>query len=368
MDEKMKELEINNYKCLGNVSITDLKRVNLFTGKNNTGKSTILEALSLFVSKGKNSWIKELLDRRGEINNYDRDDNVNVETNLEILSSFFYNRKIGFDQDDLISIKSDNDNFTMKFVQFVDEMIEKEDSEGNLFHVTNRVITNDANRDNLSYGLELKVDNSSQMLKLDRNIFRGRLSVFESDKFHLVNSKGDDIDNSAALWDKITLSEKEDSVIEALKIIEPNISRLSFVGNDSYRNRRYPIIKLNNTQNIYPLKAMGDGINRVLNLTLALVNSDNGFLLIDECENGLHYSVQEKLWKIIFEIASKLNVQVFATTHSNDSIRSFAKVLEANDKLDGTLFRLERKKEKIIANAFSKEEITEAANQNINLR
>lgn len=113
---------------------------------------------------------------------------------------------------------------------------------------------------------------------------------------------------------------------------------------------------------------MGDGINRILNLTLALVNSDGGFLLIDECENGLHHSVQDKLWEIIFEIAEKLDIQVFATTHSNDSINSFAKVLENAPKLDGALFRLERKEESVIANPFSKEEITVAANQGINLR
>lgn len=364
----MKRLDINNYKCLGNISISGIKRVNLFTGKNNTGKSTILEALSLFAAKGNISWIRQLLDNRGEIYNY-KDENANVETNLEILSSFFNNRKVGFDEKDLISINSDEINFTMRFVKFIEEEIVEKDSDGNeIIFAKKRILSGDSLTDDLSYGLELKADSNSQMLHLDRNMFHRRPFTFESGNFHLVNSKGDDIDNSAILWDKITLSEKEDLVIEALKIIEPNISRLSFVGNDNYRNARYPIIKLSNTKNIYPLKAMGDGINRILNLTLALVNSDNGFLLIDECENGLHHSIQEKLWEIIFKIASKLDIQVFATTHSNDSINAFARVLESNKELDGTLFRLERKNEKVIANSFSKEEITEAANQGINLR
>ena len=65
---------------------------------------------------------------------------------------------------------------------------------------------------------------------------------------------------------------------------------------------------------------MGDGINRILTIILAMVNCENGYLLIDEFENGLHYSVQEKLWEIIFYLAKRLNIQVFATTHSNDTI------------------------------------------------
>ncbi|OQX78272.1 MAG: hypothetical protein B6D64_07090 [Bacteroidetes bacterium 4484_276] len=364
----MKELKINNYKCLEKVIIPDLKRVNLFTGKNNTGKSTILEALSLFAVKGNILWIKQLLDSRGEINNY-KDENANIDNNLKILSSFFSNRKIGFDEKDIISINSDTEKFSMRFVKFIEEdNVEKDLDGGEIIIEKRRIISNNAGGDNVSYGLEVKVGANSQILHLDRHMFRRRPFTFEVDNFHLVNSKGDDILNSASLWDKITLSEKEDLVIEALKIIEPNISRLSFVGEEGSQNSRFPIVKLRNTKKIYPLKAMGDGINRILNLTLALVISDNGYLLIDEYENGLHYSVQEKLWEIIFDIAYKLNVQVFATTHSSDSINSFAKVLEKHNEFEGSLFRLDRKNEVVIANPFSKEEITEASRQQINLR
>lgn len=364
----MKNFSINNYKCLGDISIPDLKRVNLFTGKNNTGKSTILEALSLFAVKGNINWIRQLLESRGEINNY-RDENVSVENNINILSSFFKNRKVGFGDEDFLKISSEKEDLLFHFVKFIEEeVVEKDDSGAEILIGKRRIVSDASNDDNISFGLEIKSKGNSQIYHLDRHLFRRRLSSMESISFHLINSQGDDIINSANLWDKITLSEKEDLVIEALKIIEPNINRLSFVGEDNYRNSRYPIVKLNTTKNIYPLKAMGDGINRILNLTLALVNSDGGFLLIDECENGLHYSIQEKLWEIIFEIASKLNIQVFATTHSNDSIYSFAKVLDSNKKFEGSLYRLERKDESVIANPFSKQEITEAAKQGINLR
>jgi AAA15 family ATPase/GTPase len=71
---------------------------------------------------------------------------------------------------------------------------------------------------------------------------------------------------------------------------------------------------------------MGDGMNRILTIILALVNSDNGCLLIDEFENGLHYTVQENLWRIIFHLSKELNIQVFATTHSEDCIKGFQSV------------------------------------------
>ena len=85
---------------------------------------------------------------------------------------------------------------------------------------------------------------------------------------------------------------------------------------------------------------MGDGINRILHIMLSMVNAQDGYLLIDEFENGLHYSVQEKVWKVIFTLAKSLNVQVFATTHSNDCIKTFGSQWQ-NDEKSSTLHRID---------------------------
>jgi AAA15 family ATPase/GTPase len=116
---------------------------------------------------------------------------------------------------------------------------------------------------------------------------------------------------------------------------------------------------------------MGDGINRILSIALAAVNSENGYLLIDEFENGLHYTVQEKLWRVIFKLAKDLKIQVFATTHSNDCIMGFEEVLNSSDKsldISGKLFRLERKGTKIETVPFEKNELKIASEADIETR
>ena len=75
-----------------------------------------------------------------------------------------------------------------------------------------------------------------------------------------------------------------------------------------------------------PLKKAGDGLNRLLSIALALVNAKGKMLLIDEFEVGLHHSVQEKLWEIVFGYAKKWDIQVFATTHSEDTIHAFTNI------------------------------------------
>ena len=59
-------------------------------------------------------------------------------------------------------------------------------------------------------------------------------------------------------------------------------------------------------------------LSRLFTVALALANSRDGFLLIDEAENGIHHSVQADYWRLVLQTAQDNNVQVLATTHSWD--------------------------------------------------
>ncbi|MFM8342079.1 MAG: AAA family ATPase, partial [Methylomonas sp.] len=144
----------------------------------------------------------------------------------------------------------------------------------------------------------------------------------------------------ASLWDEVALTPNEDVVIKSLTIIDNNIDRLAFI-EDSNQDNRIPIVKLKELDKRIPLNSMGDGISRVLQLILSVFRAENGILLIDEFENGLHYSVQEQVWQIIFQLATDLNIQVFATTHSWDCIESFAKVAIENSE-EGVLLKVSK--------------------------
>ena len=75
------------------------------------------------------------------------------------------------------------------------------------------------------------------------------------------------------------------------------------------------------------IRSLGDGAVRAFATALALANSTNGFLLIDEAENGIHHSVQPKFWNMVLQTAQRNNVQVVATTHSWDCVKVLPKLL-----------------------------------------
>ena len=122
-----------------------------------------------------------------------------------------------------------------------------------------------------------------------------------------------------------------------------------------------------------PLNSLGDGLLRVLQLLLKIFPARNGYLLIDEFENGLHYSVQEAIWELIFNLASRFNIQVFATTHSWDCVSSFANVVKKHSGFDGMLFRvgqstLTSNLRKVIATSFDSEQLYNITQADLEIR
>jgi AAA15 family ATPase/GTPase len=105
-----------------------------------------------------------------------------------------------------------------------------------------------------------------------------------------------------------------------------------------------------------------------LGISLALVNAKDGILLIDEFENGLHYSVLPGLWRLVFHIANHLNVQVFATTHSWDCIEAFQQAVHEVAESEGLLIRLESKKGKIVTTLFDERKLEIATREQIGVR
>lgn len=370
------ELYINNYRNLKELNIPSLNRVNLITGKNNTGKSSLLEAIAIYTSNGDIDVINQFLEDRGE-NYKSANDNIsdNTQTNIKSLSSLFYNRVAGFDIKDYITIAANvsgdlyevlsSQNVVLKFIKYADEI--NKDEEGNIIKRRRTIANSNAEKEDYKIGFKINSFKNKHFIPLEKIRLSKHFKAESNNNMQMVKTRNIDKQANSYLFDKIALTEKEKYVIKALQIIEPATERIAFV-EESLRSRK-AVIKLSNSNAILPLQSMGDGINRILSIILSLVNSENGYLLIDEFENGLHYSVQEKLWKIIFSISKELNIQVFATTHSNDSISTFQNVLNNQEHIGcGQLIRLDNVNNKIVVTEFDAEELKIATNQNIEIR
>ena len=173
---------------------------------------------------------------------------------------------------------------------------------------------------------------------------------------------------STELWDAVSLSDAAEEVPALLRSLSPEIERLAFRPISDGSPRRVPHVRIKGTPSPVPLRSLGDGVNRVLEIALCLVSAEKGLLLIDEFENGLHYSIQPQIWKFVFDFAKKLNVQVFATTHSFDCIQAFQEAAKASPGEDGKLIRIGQRAGRTLVAEFDERDMEIVVDGQIEVR
>jgi AAA15 family ATPase/GTPase len=109
-----------------------------------------------------------------------------------------------------------------------------------------------------------------------------------------------------------------------------------------------------------PSPLLGDGVRRSLSVILAVGAAENGVVLVDEIENGIHHSAMKPLWSVIAEASKTFNCQVFATTHSEECIYAAHDAFKENGPYDLMLYRLDRRNGSISAVAYDEERLDAA--------
>jgi AAA15 family ATPase/GTPase len=386
-----RSIKIENFRGFKHFELEQLGRINLLVGLNNSGKTSVLEAVQLLCSRTNLEPLTEIMLNRGEYFQGDeRGDNWS-DRYLDIRHLFFGHE---IQPKSSFSISCVNDELNEEIIGSVERnSIEAYSSPTEDFHEqlalldpeSNSIKTfqfgirwKKSNLEQLNSSVELSVNGGlplSVQKRLMRSIFSGstdQMRLRETFGAQFISSPSLDIEKAVNLFDQIVLTPDEKFIEEALQIIEPKIERIAFIRSERTKllttNRGGFIIRLRNNSQRIPIGSMGDGVWRILALALAIVCAKGGVLLVDEIDTGLHFSTMSKMWKLIWETARKLDVQVFATTHNSDCWTSLAMIAEEAENTEDeiSIQRIERDKEKAVA--FSKQEIVIAAERGIEVR
>lgn len=273
-DEYIQNIKIKKYKCLDDFEAKGFKRINLIAGKNNVGKTVILEALLIsclpnleslyhcFISIKTNrdtiNVITSLDNPIGDLQSLINQDEFNITTNLG--NSFLKDAQVGYD------IKCLNNNYHNKTYAELEDFIQKKIKIRKYAFITNFISSH------------------TSVAKMQQ-----------------------------VLIDSIKLNGKYEELNSYFKILF-EIDNIDIIDNK-------PHIKINNKYE--PMSFYGEGIKYCLNIILALMSGAKK-VFIDEIENGIHHDTLNKLWEIILEISEKYSIQVFITTHSKECIESYS--------------------------------------------
>jgi ABC-type cobalamin/Fe3+-siderophores transport system ATPase subunit len=368
-DLVLDSLKISRFRAFQHITIDHLGRVNLIVGKNNVGKSSLLDALQLYARRGSPNVIWQILGAHDE-NARSRLRNSSIEENLNAVKYLFYGRrelKSPIESITIGPLNSAKDVLHIN-IQWFNRVANEEGIpvlQKTLFEDELNEVETASPRFTIQMGNQREYNLSLEPGAVGLRAFRQDIKELNC---FLVDSNGLDKRQISYLWDSIALTPQEKEVLNALRIIAPGVEDISVIGDPNSPRERTTIIKVVDIDEPLPIRSLGDGMQRMLGIALALINAKNGLLLVDEIENGLHYSVQLDLWQLIFELAQRLNVQVFATSHSWDCIEAFQKIAKATPQEEGVLIRLEHKKGRVVPVVFDENKLAIATREQIEVR
>jgi predicted ATPase len=365
---------VRNFRLFEEFKIERLGSVNLFVGKNNSGKSCLLEAIHVYASDANPKTLVDIAMARDEHwQSYVKQQEGQIlpesETFLRHLFHGYSLPEVGKSGIELGPVLPERDR--IQIVSRAYQLVDNQDGRRLRVPVNQEALFDEVV--NLQLALEImKADKSEYLLPLavDPSITEYKRQMMfrvREPRFPVQAVPTGSINENllAQLWDNINLTDLQDEVVSCLQLIDTTIRDVAFVGEG---RSRIAIIRKNGGQERLPLKNMGDGILRLFHIILAIVNAKNGLLLIDEFENGLYWGVQPKLWETVFRISERLNVQVFATTHSKDCVRAFEDIWR-NNETQGTFHRIDRSHDGFIkCVSYDPETLSDAIEMNVEVR
>ncbi len=381
--DMLRTVKIENFRSFHQFELNDLGRINLLVGANNSGKTSVLEAIHLLRAQGNPRAFIELMESRGEY--IIGESKSNREWSIRHLfhghsfeagSEFSIagvTRKAENPEQLTVSV-STHDPRRHAFREDISRSLDIENEDRlSLFEAYDLTVDWSFGKERNSWDSIVSLQGGLSLLASPippRPVRAGQSSPSNNLKVEFLTCAGLSVAQVVKWFDKIVLTPEEENVYEALRTIEPNIKRIATVNNSKISegiSAQKGFAVLIDDYRV-PIGSMGDGIWRMLGLVLASIQVSNGCLLIDEIDTGLHFTAMTDMWKLILEIARRLNVQVFATTHSNDCWQSLAAVANQYDTSDDgiTIQRIERNNSMSIV--FSEEEMLIAANRGIEVR
>jgi AAA15 family ATPase/GTPase len=370
-------LEIKNFRCFEHLTIEKLGRVNLIVGKNSVGKTALLEAIRIFANRGNPSIIFDILGYRNEIeystllmdNTRQVDLFSSSEADMDSAIKYMFNGR-HYEFGDTFSINSEKTRLSLGVALYA---YSEEQSELGK-RLIGPVLLEDYDKyEELKPRISISIDGSHRhsmpLFFENRRIPPRRNEGDDSIICQFIPVSGLEIRSITAFWERVSLTNSEKEIVENLNKVVPDLSGINIAGYSERSPSRSPFIIARIKEQIpVPLKSLGDGLYRAFGISLALASSSGGLLLIDEFETGLHHSVQADIWRVLFETAKRMNVQVFATTHSWDCIEAFQEVAAEDQNEEAMLISLQQRKAGIKAVSFGERELNIATRGHIEVR
>lgn len=328
----LQTLAIRGYRGFESYRLANLARVNLVVGKNNCGKTSVLEVIEFLISGGPPTVFPASLTRR---------DGEELREVSSDVSHFFFGHKCVPGTSFKLSSDDTGRTFSVKILS-LEEV--GDEAEGWYLNGRQRLQRGPGHpAEAVMPMFAMSIDHDTPENAPDRKIVLPvmedgsipieRLHRWMRDRpsgppvhFHSLNPTA-----MGGMWNTVLTRGLEAEIVNDMRLLEPELDSIHFL--TSAGSGSGILVGLRDGGHRLPIDSHGDGMRRLLAMRLSFVEAAGGFLLIDEIDSGLHWTIMEDMWQFVVEVARKSNVQLFATTHSYDCIRGLGSLIQSRPDL-----------------------------------
>lgn len=294
----LKEIQINKFKGFTDFKVNNLKQVNLIGGKNNIGKTSFMEASYINVTGSNINLLVSAL-----YNMKYRRENLNILTSVALKSIHFSNAVSGINGEANMSQE-------ISFINCAAGL----DIGSNV-------------RPSIKFNVSSA--DGKMLYKFSFNQIDSEINVKDFSFINQVHFNHQYIDSFGcgyyeivAFYSFLQRQNKESFLDDLISQLDPQIESFKIINN-------IPSCEIN--KNWIPLNELGDGTRHLVSIITSMFAAKDGYIFIDEVDNGVHHTFLDEFWKQIFTLSTALNCQVFATTHSKECIEAFNRANEADN-------------------------------------
>lgn len=341
-------INIENFRGIRKCTLARLGLINVFFGKNNCGKSSLLESIFLMCGPS-NPTLPIVVNNMRNLISFSEEDfraefyGLNPENEILITGSGDQKRVVRIGMITSHSRQVQLDRLTQQ----------NADQAGKHFGF----------KINFSAGEDERIHHTELVVAEGNNGKASTDKLYKESLYAEYIPSGYMMQNVNEKLAQIIKNKKENDILEALKLVEPRIKDIQLLDKkimvDIGLNERLPI------------NVLGDGVRKVLSILLSIHNAQNGMLMVDEIDNGLHYSVMPKLWNVILQTCKKLNTQMFVSTHSIDMVKALVSAMSEIDVQDNDVsaFKLMKKSDdELVALRYGIKELSYSIEQELEVR
>lgn len=342
-------ITVERFRGLKHLDVEGFGRVNLILGKNNCGKTALMEALLIARAPALAANVAALRQQA-------RNPSISARDFERYWRPLFWKQ----DADQGLELK-------VRFAGGRHAIVELRKSKVSSLFIDDRAAPGALPRASWTIDVRTEQDGKEHQDKIVGSPAGLQIPSGEGEPSLWIRGAPEVDENEVRYFSSLKQAGREAELASLLREIDADVSGIELLSPTGTSAELFVRLAQHDGPSL-PMSMMGEGFQRCFEIGVAAVAGDMATLFIDEIDNGLHHSILTPVWRWLSTVSAKRNLQVFATTHSEECIAAASRAFTAANDDGLRVIRLDRRQDKTVAAVYNRDLVETAIAADVEIR